>query len=86
MTNCISTMAFLPQLMFTSKTINILVHDATSALDSLRPVVLQLYVRSESSSSPGRRHAHQLQQQQIWGQWTDLGTMADLLHQAFMEE
>lgn len=80
-------MAFLLQLMlFTPKTINILVYGATSALHLLCLAVLQLYVRSEWSSSPGRRPAHQLQQQQIWGQWTDLRTMADLLHQALMEE
>lgn len=85
MTNCTSTMVFLLQLMFTSKTINILVYGATSALDLLR-LVLQLHVTSDSSSSPGRCHAHQLLQQQIWGRWTDLRTMADLLHQALMEE
>lgn len=52
MPNCTSAMAFLLQLMaFPSKTTNMLVYGATSALDLFRLVVLPLYVRSESSSS-----------------------------------
>lgn len=70
-------------LLFASKTMNILIYDATSALELVCFALQLLYVMSESSSSG---HPHHQPQQQIWGQWSDLRTMADLLHQTLMEE